>query len=57
MSKRLHDGRQPPMTRETCIRESVEAADSRDVPNCASGPAYRFSWTVREIINILRRRT
>ena len=28
-----------------------------DVPDCASGPAYRLRWTFREILDIIRRRS
>ena len=42
--------------RESCSDGAVGSADALDVPSCASGPAYRLSWTLREIVNIIRRR-
>jgi hypothetical protein len=32
-------------------------AHSPDLPNCATSPAARLSWTIREIVNIIHRRS
>ena len=57
MSKRAQVAAQRPTKRAPCSDGAVGSANALDVPSCASGPAYRFSWTLREIVNIIRRRS
>lgn len=57
MSRATHQRRRSPVASMPCDDGSIGSADVRDLPTCASGPTHRFAWTIREIVDILRRRS
>jgi hypothetical protein len=40
----------------SCADDLAPVELSDDVPTCATTPAGRLSWTIRELIDIVRRR-
>ena len=52
-----HPQRPPDSLDGTPKDETVCAPSSDGLPTCSTGPAGRLSWTLREIINIVRRRS
>ena len=52
-----HPQRPPDSLDGTPMHETVCTASSDGLPTYSTGPAGRLSWTLREIINIVRRRS
>ena len=53
----LHLRRSTRPTVEKSLDESDCAMGPTGLPDCATGPGGRLAWTIKELVNIVRRRS